>query len=261
MEIKPGEPTSEVIEGQPTQLMINRRLTGGLDRDGAPGDEGIMVAVEPRDAEGHVVKGPGAVSVVLMDPSLAGDAARIARWDFAAEEVPSHFHNTFVAKGLQFELPWPDKAPANRDLRLFVRYTTPDGNKIMAEAPIDVRLPTEAQLAEQSRNRASDSAARRSASARWARGSKRDCAATTRGMPTIEVATRRRIAVPVRRRAGTPSKPTTAMTIPTRRRGRIGRCGGRIDSAAHQPAARARDESRCCPRWRVGLVFACGVFP
>ena len=41
-----------------------------------------------------------------------------------------------MARGLQFELPWPAEPPKNRDLRLFVRFTTPDGKKITTDAPI-----------------------------------------------------------------------------------------------------------------------------
>jgi hypothetical protein len=123
----------------PTQLIINKRLTGGLDRDGQNGDEGLMVVVEPRDASGRLVKEPGAMSVVLMDPSQQGEATRVARWDFAAGEVSGLFRDTSSGRGLQFELPWPKEPPKNRALRLFVRCTTADGKKITSEAPVEVR--------------------------------------------------------------------------------------------------------------------------
>jgi hypothetical protein len=105
-----------------------------------------MVAFEPRDAQGRLVKGPGAVSVVVLDPALEGESGRVARWDFEPDEVPSHFRNTPFGRGLQFELPWPSEPPKNRDLRLYVRFTTPTGQKITTESPLVVRtaedLPT-----------------------------------------------------------------------------------------------------------------------
>ncbi len=139
----PGGDESTFVDGQPTQLVINKRLTGGMDRDGHNGDEGILVVVEPRDAQGQLVKTPGAVSVVVMDPALEGDATRVARWDFASREVTNHFQNTAFGSGLHFELPWPGRPPQNRDLRLFVRFTTADGTKINADAPIEVRAASD----------------------------------------------------------------------------------------------------------------------
>ena len=140
-ETKSSKPDEAVLDGPPATLVINKRLTGGMDRDGQPGDEGVMLAVEPRDAAGHLVNGPGRVSVVVLDPALEGEAGRVARWDFQPDEVPSHFHLTPLGRGLHFDLPWPAEPPKNRDLQLFVRFTTLDGKKITVDAPIKVRGP------------------------------------------------------------------------------------------------------------------------
>jgi hypothetical protein len=152
VETAPGaEPTpgdqQPAVEGPPASLSINRRLTGGMDRDNAGGDEGIMVLVEPRSAEGRLVRSPGAVSVVLMDPAAAGEAARVARWDFQANEFDGHFKRSTFGQGLQYELTWPAEAPRNRDLVLFVRYVSPDGTRLTAEAPLTVRLASDSPRA------------------------------------------------------------------------------------------------------------------
>ena len=137
----PSDEQSIVVESPPTQLVINKRLTGGLDRDGHDGDEGILVVFEPRDAAGHLVRWPGKVSVVAMDPALEGPAARVARWDFDANEVTNHYLNTVFGRGLQFELPWPSSPPAHRELVLFVRFTTEQGQKLSSDTKIEVRPP------------------------------------------------------------------------------------------------------------------------
>jgi hypothetical protein len=147
-ETPPGaEPTpgdqQPAVEGAPTSLSINRRLTGGLDRDNAGGDEGILVMVEPRNDQGQLVKSPGAVSVVVMDPAASGDAARVARWDFQAHEFDDHFKRSTFGTGLQYELSWPGEAPTNRDLVLFVRYIGADGAKVTTEAPLHVRMASD----------------------------------------------------------------------------------------------------------------------
>jgi hypothetical protein len=142
VELPPASDSGATLgSGTPTQLVIDKRLTGGLDRDGRDGDEGLLVVVEPRDAAGHPVKAVGALSVALMDPSQSGEAARIARWDFAAHEVQSHFHSTVFGRGLQFELPWPGDPPKNSALRLHVRFVTESGQKLNADLPINVKPP------------------------------------------------------------------------------------------------------------------------
>jgi hypothetical protein len=139
----PGDQQPSAVHGQPTKLSINKRLTGGLDRDATGGDEGIMVMVEPRDERGRLVSGPGAVSVVVMDPAQVGDASRVARWDFQTHEFDDHFKKSTFCEGQQYELEWPGEPPTNRDLVLFVRYIGDDGTKLTSDAPLTVRMPSD----------------------------------------------------------------------------------------------------------------------
>jgi hypothetical protein len=139
--LKPPSDSGAIREGKATQLVINKQLTGGLDRDGRAGDEGLLVVIEPRDSAGHLVRANGAVAVALMDPAEQGEASRVARWDFSAHEVQGHFHTTGFGRGLQFELPWPAAPPKNSALKLYVRFISDDGQKLNAELPIDVQPP------------------------------------------------------------------------------------------------------------------------
>ena len=66
------------------QITLHPALTGGIGTGGRTGDEGLLVVVEPRDFGGNVVNAPGDISIALLDPALAGDEARLARWDFVA---------------------------------------------------------------------------------------------------------------------------------------------------------------------------------
>ncbi len=142
-DLLPGDQQPSAVHGQPTRLSINKRLTGGMDRDLTGGDEGIMVMVEPRDERGRLVNTPGAVSVVVMDPAQVGDASRVARWDFQAHEFDDHFKNSTFGRGLQYQLKWPGEPPKSRDLVLFVRDSAKDGTKLTADAPLTVRMPSD----------------------------------------------------------------------------------------------------------------------
>ena len=119
-------------------LTINQQLTGGYDNDQQPGDDGVMVCIEPRSAQGEVVELRGPLSIVLLDPALEGDAARVARWDLAENEATAHFHRTPQGTGIQLELPWPTGTPAHRQLKLFVRSTLADGRKFDASKDIEI---------------------------------------------------------------------------------------------------------------------------
>ena len=46
-------------------------------------------------------------------------------------------------EGLRFQLAWPAEPPKNRQVQLFVRFTSSDGSKINADMPIDVRSPAD----------------------------------------------------------------------------------------------------------------------
>ena len=82
---------------------------------------------------------PGDLSIVVVDPALEGRAARIARWDFEADELSDHVRRNRDGGSLQFELPWPTQ-PQHNDLRVFARFTTYDGRRLEANLPIDVPL-------------------------------------------------------------------------------------------------------------------------
>jgi len=130
----PGEETV-------TQISLNRKLTGGHNVDDQPGDDGLMVVIEPLDASGELIEVPGEVSVVVLDPAQEGEAARVARWDFTSEEAAQHIKRTPMGDGLHFDLRWPHGPPANRTLNLYVRFKTLEGKKLQLEKEIEVRLP------------------------------------------------------------------------------------------------------------------------
>ncbi len=115
-------------------------LTGGHSSTGKPPDDGLVVVFSARDSSGQTISAAGDVAIVVIDPQLEGAASRIARWDFAAVEVASHYRQTGLTRGFHFDLVWPEAAPRHRELKLFVRVTTPEGHRLEAEQAIHVRV-------------------------------------------------------------------------------------------------------------------------
>ena len=136
-----GGSVEQAEQGEVAAITLNGALTGGYNADAQPGDEGVMVVIEPHGPGGEVVAVPAKVSVVAMDPSLEGDAARIARWNFTTEQAAGHAKKTAQATGLHFNLVWPQEPPQHKSLKLFVRYITPDGRKLDAEQAIEIEPP------------------------------------------------------------------------------------------------------------------------
>ena len=126
---------------QVAAVTLNERLTGGYSLDEHVGHEGVVTVIQPRNAEGRLVAAAAPVSVVVLDPLVTGEAARVARWDLSAEEVARRYRKTPLSEGIHLELVWPAALPIHSRLHLFVRYTTDDGRKLEADKSIEIDVP------------------------------------------------------------------------------------------------------------------------
>ncbi len=147
-EERPGEagmPASDNFARAPgpvRRIVLNRQLTGGYDFDGSTGDEGVMIVIEPQNSHGQYLPIPGEISVVVLDPTLSGPSARVARWDFDSIETAGLMRRTLVGRGIHLLLPWPNERPDSTQLRVHVRYTAIDGLALRASQDIRVdQLP------------------------------------------------------------------------------------------------------------------------
>jgi hypothetical protein len=142
----PGPAAPETIppaDKKITHLFLHP-LSGGVDFDGQPGDDGLRIVVEPRNASDQFVPEAGAVSVVALDPDRLGEAARIARWDFDQSAARQMLAASSPGRGIKLEMPWPAAAPPASRLKLFVRYETPDGRRLQTDREIYITQPGQA---------------------------------------------------------------------------------------------------------------------
>jgi hypothetical protein len=125
-----------------THIHLNPLLTGGGDFDREPGDDGVVVVIEPRNQDNAFVPMAGPVSVVLLDPTQEhGDAARFARWEIDAPNAQRQMESSGKLRGIHLRLPWPQSPPRTTRMQLFVRYITVDGRKLEANREIYLSLP------------------------------------------------------------------------------------------------------------------------
>ena len=121
------------------QITLNRALTGGLAASDRPGDQGLMVVVEPRDVQGRLIDALGDLRVTAIDPTSSGPAAQAGRWEFTAAET-AVLPSGGPGGGIHLNLPWPDGPPTSHQLRLKVSYVTADGRRLEREVPVEVAL-------------------------------------------------------------------------------------------------------------------------
>jgi hypothetical protein len=124
-------------------IILNRFLTGGIGDQTSSSDQGLLVVVEPRDRQGRTVDAPAEMSVVVIDPAIEGDAARVARWDFTPTETAALFRRSGTSQAIHLLMVWPSDPPKHNNLHLFVRYVTADGRKLQADQPIDIASPSD----------------------------------------------------------------------------------------------------------------------
>ena len=83
---------------------------------------------------------------VVIDPALSGNAARIARWDFTADQIAPLFAGTPRGEGIHLNLRWPASPPEHERLVVFVRYTTAEGDQFEASQSVLIDLARDSQV-------------------------------------------------------------------------------------------------------------------
>ncbi|MEW4455067.1 hypothetical protein AB1L30_20540 [Bremerella sp. JC817] len=135
------DPNEEVVTDRViTQIVLNPKLTGGYDVDGVPGDEGVMVVIEPQNEAGQYVDSPAPVSVVLLDPAYSGEDAFVGRWDYDTTDSAKYLKRTLLGKGIHLKIPWSEGKPEHESLQLHVRYTNDQGEVLQEKKNIQIDL-------------------------------------------------------------------------------------------------------------------------
>ena len=121
-----------------TQIKLNRQLTGGYNFDGKPGDEGIMIVIEPQDAKGQYVPMAGGVTISVTDPGQSGSASRVGKWEFDEAQTAGCLKRTLLGRGIHLELPWPAEFPRGEQLQVDVAFSTIDGRRLRTQRDIKI---------------------------------------------------------------------------------------------------------------------------
>jgi hypothetical protein len=114
------------------------RGTGGVDDDGVPGDEALMVVLVPRDEDGSAVKVPARVTISAWEITPAGLKNPIGNWEVTPEKLRPTWRAGLFSSGYHIALKW-QTCPTLEKVRVAVRLTTLDGRAFEADKDINVR--------------------------------------------------------------------------------------------------------------------------
>ncbi|MFL5338998.1 MAG: hypothetical protein ACJ8F7_02430, partial [Gemmataceae bacterium] len=131
------DPAVSVMGNMIKEIALGRG-TGGVDEDGKPGDEALMVVVVPKDTAGSEIKAPGSLIVQVSEIFPTGVKAPLSRWDIPALELQRHWKSGLLSSGYHIKLPWK-VLPTTEKIRVAVRLTTLPDNRIF-EADKDVTI-------------------------------------------------------------------------------------------------------------------------
>jgi len=113
--------------------------TGGVDEDGKPGDESLVVAIIPRDDDGTAVKVPGQAVIAVYEVSPQGLKSQIGQWNVTADQLRRAWKSGLLSSGYFVPLQW-DKLPGTDRLRIVARFTSNDGQTFEADKDVTVRI-------------------------------------------------------------------------------------------------------------------------
>lgn len=123
----------QVTDTRVVELAFHPTLSRAANFDDVTDDDGLYLVLQPRNAQGQVVPIAADLAIVILDPAREGDAARIGRRDFSANEVRAKMQPRGTNQGVHLRLPWNGPDPSADRVLVFARYTFPDGRQVVGE--------------------------------------------------------------------------------------------------------------------------------
>jgi hypothetical protein len=138
-----GEPEGVPLEplSSPTtavQLGFNQHQTRLVEANQFQNGK-LVLAIEPRDASGQIVRGPASLTLVVSDPALSGEQARLARWELGEKEVERWIEKSTDGEAIQIDLPFSSPLPAVSRLHILARYQQPGGRVIESQMDLPMQ--------------------------------------------------------------------------------------------------------------------------
>lgn len=118
------------------------KRTGGIDLDGQPGDEGVVVYLQPVDENGSVLKAAGSARVQVFDLQAPSGQQLVGEYQVDVEQMAGLWNDRLMTRHYSIRCPWPQQNPPQHS-QLTVRAEFTDyltGRTFHAQAAVNVQL-------------------------------------------------------------------------------------------------------------------------
>jgi uncharacterized coiled-coil protein SlyX len=124
------------------EKIVLASLTGGADFDDEPGDDGVVVYVQPVDRAGDVVKTAGELRVEVFDLSAPAGETLVTRCTYSPEELAEQWYSGMLTDHYTVRCPWQDSAPRSRELTVRAVFTDFLTQRVMTAQTVVEITPT-----------------------------------------------------------------------------------------------------------------------
>lgn len=132
-------PDGQTPAAYPVQSVALGRQTGGRNNTDCPGDDALQVQIEPKDPEGHAIKAPGQLLVLVQEITPEGIKRPLSSWAIPQEQMRRSWRSGLLTTGYVVNLPWK-VWPSTAKLRVMAQFQLADGRVFEADKDITVRL-------------------------------------------------------------------------------------------------------------------------
>jgi len=119
------------------------KLSGGYDRDGKAGDDGIRLFIRPIDRDQHVIKAAGSLKVQLYDLANPDGKQLLFERAFDVDQTRGLWYGRGWTHHFTVRCPWVDgKPPANDEITARVVFTDLlTGKSLKDQGVYKIKLP------------------------------------------------------------------------------------------------------------------------
>ena len=107
----------------PVKIALEKQ-SGGYDTDDEPGDDGLVLYIQPIDADGHVIKAAGTLKVRLLDLSAPADRMELAPYHFDVPTTRGLWYGRMWTQHWTVRCPWPpNRLPECDEITARIEFT------------------------------------------------------------------------------------------------------------------------------------------
>jgi hypothetical protein len=119
------------------------RLSGGYNDDGQPGDDGIVLYIQPIDRNGDVIKAAGSIKVTLLDLANSPDQYIIDECQFDVKKTRELWYGQLWTHHYTVHCPWqPGRPPRHDEITARVEFQDLlTGKTLTAQGVYKIQIP------------------------------------------------------------------------------------------------------------------------